>query len=80
MSIQPPADASDGGNATLGVSGLVIVLAVISVGLRFYTRVFTRAGLWWDDWLILAAVVAILATAALLLWGSLDRYCLYTAY
>ncbi|KAI0859760.1 hypothetical protein F4860DRAFT_504426 [Xylaria cubensis] len=41
--------------ATLGVSGLVIALAVISVALRFYTRIFTRQGLELDDWLILVA-------------------------
>lgn len=61
--------STSGGDATLGVSGLVIALAVISVALRFYTRSFTRQGLRWDDWLILAAVIATLATAALLLWG-----------
>ncbi|KAL7622912.1 hypothetical protein AAE478_006591 [Parahypoxylon ruwenzoriense] len=57
-------------NATMGVSALVIVVAVISVALRFYTRVFTRAGLKADDWLILLAVVATLLTAVLLLWGT----------
>ncbi|KAI0407295.1 hypothetical protein F4802DRAFT_612385 [Xylaria palmicola] len=57
-------------DTTLGVSGLVIALAVISVILRFYTRIFTRQGLQWDDWLILVAVIATLATAALLLWGN----------
>ncbi|KAI1203025.1 hypothetical protein F5X97DRAFT_342927 [Nemania serpens] len=62
--------STSGGDATLGVSGLVIALAVISVALRFYTRSFTRQGLRWDDWLILAAVIATLATAALLLWGN----------
>ncbi|KAI1177744.1 hypothetical protein F4777DRAFT_191828 [Nemania sp. FL0916] len=60
----------NGSDVTLGVSGLVIALAVISVALRFYTRHFTRQGLRWDDWLILAAVVATLATAASLLWGN----------
>ncbi|KAI1351585.1 hypothetical protein F5Y01DRAFT_304525 [Xylaria sp. FL0043] len=64
------AQSDSGGDATLGVSGLVIVLAVISVILRFYTRIFTRQGLKLDDWLILAAVIATLATAALLLWGN----------
>ena len=58
-------------DVTLGVSALVVVLAVISVSLRIYTRVFTRTGLGPDDWLILAAVVATLMTAMLLLWGKL---------
>ncbi|XXG95567.1 hypothetical protein Hte_001832 [Hypoxylon texense] len=58
-------------NATMGVSALAIALAVVSVALRFYTRVFTRAGLKADDWLILSAVVATLLTAVLLLWAGL---------
>ncbi|KAI0816494.1 hypothetical protein GGR55DRAFT_686048 [Xylaria sp. FL0064] len=66
--VEAPSDS--GGDATLGVSGLVIVLAVISVILRFYTRIFTRQGLKLDNWLILAAVIATLATTALLLWGN----------
>ncbi|KAF2973115.1 hypothetical protein GQX73_g488 [Xylaria multiplex] len=57
-------------DATLGVSALVIALAVIFVALRFYTRIFTRQGLQWDDWLILVAVVTTLVTIALLLWGN----------
>ncbi|KAI2628072.1 hypothetical protein GGS26DRAFT_592218 [Hypomontagnella submonticulosa] len=57
-------------DATLAVSAVVIVLAVISVALRFYTRKVTQSGLGADDWLIMAAVVATLATAALLLWGN----------
>lgn len=64
------AQPSGDDDATLGVSGLVIGLAVISVALRFYTRIFTRQGLRWDDWFIMAAVIATLATAALLLWGG----------
>jgi hypothetical protein len=57
-------------NATLGVSGVVIGFAVVSVALRFYTRIFTKAGLKADDWFIMAAVIATLTTAALLLWGT----------
>ncbi|KAI0531613.1 hypothetical protein GGR58DRAFT_493084 [Xylaria digitata] len=58
------------GDATLGVSGLVITLAVMFVALRFYTRIFTRQGLRWDDWLILIAVITTLVTAALLSHGQ----------
>lgn len=57
-------------DVTMGVKALVIALAVISVALRFYTRIFTCAGLKADDWLILSAVVATLLTAVLLLWGN----------
>ncbi|KAI3342348.1 hypothetical protein F4824DRAFT_495290 [Ustulina deusta] len=65
-----PSQSSSESDATLGVSGLVIALAVVSVALRFYARIFTRQGLQWDDWLILVAVITTLATAALLLWGN----------
>ena len=53
-------------DVTLGVSTLVVILAVISAALRIYTRVFTHTGLGLDDWLILAAVVATLLTVMLL--------------
>lgn len=58
-------------SATLAVSGLVIALALVSVALRFYVRIITKAGLWWDDQLVLAAVVFTLLTAVLLLWGKI---------
>jgi hypothetical protein len=64
--------SGSGSNATLGVSGLVIVLAVLSVALRFYTQIFTRQGLHWDDWLRLVADIATLATFGLLLWGAFN--------
>ncbi|KAI0900213.1 hypothetical protein F4806DRAFT_455402 [Annulohypoxylon nitens] len=70
-------------NAEIGVDAFVIFLAVLSVALRFYTRIFTRAGLKADDWLILSALITALLTAALLLWanaivpegsGNIDAY------
>lgn len=48
-------------NTTMGVSAPVVVLAVLSVALRVYTRIFTRAGLKADDWLIISAVIALFA-------------------
>jgi hypothetical protein len=45
-------------------------LAVVSVGLRFYTRIFTKSGLKADDWSILSAVLFTLATAAVTLVGT----------
>ena len=56
---------------TVVVCALVLVLAVISIALRIYTRVFTCQGLGPDDWLILVAVVMMLPTAMLLILGKL---------
>ena len=64
-----PNNNATSNTATTVVSGIVIVLAVVFVALRFYVRIFTRAGLKWDDWLILFAVVSTVLTAVLLLWG-----------
>ena len=69
-----PQQPSDSGDAIFGVGGVVIGLAVICVALRFYTRIFTKAGLWWDDWMVFVAVVATLMTAALLLWSQYKSY------
>ncbi|KAI1078185.1 hypothetical protein F5B20DRAFT_548367 [Whalleya microplaca] len=65
---QEPTGGAD--HATMVVSGVVIVLVIISVALRFYTRIFTRAGLKADDWLILAALIATLTFSGLLLGGN----------
>ncbi|KAK3380964.1 hypothetical protein B0H63DRAFT_194916 [Podospora didyma] len=68
--VSQPAGGNDSTLATTAVSGLVIGLAVVSVALRFYTRIFTRQGLRWDDWMIFIAVLTTLLTAALLLYGN----------
>ncbi|KAI0846291.1 hypothetical protein F5Y00DRAFT_264672 [Daldinia vernicosa] len=57
-------------NATWGINGFVIVLTILSVVLRFYTRIFTRAGLKADDWLILFALITSLTTVVLVIWGN----------
>ncbi|RYP57256.1 hypothetical protein DL769_009602 [Monosporascus sp. CRB-8-3] len=62
--------AGNHGTAATAASGVVIVLAVLSVALRFYTRLFTKAGLKWDDWLILLAVLSAVITGVLLLWAT----------
>jgi hypothetical protein len=72
MVVVPPPGGEAGGDATIGVSGAVIALAVVFVALRFYTRIFTHAGLGADDWFIFAAVITTLATAAILLAGKID--------
>ena len=62
---------NDNDTGTTAVGALVIVLALVSVALRFYARHYTAAGYGWDDWLILLAVIATLVTDALVL------YCLF---
>lgn len=61
-------------NTTLAVSGLIIALAVVSVGLRFYTRIFTKSGLKADDWSIFSAVLFTLATAVVTLVGTYPHH------
>ncbi|OTA90924.1 hypothetical protein M434DRAFT_33153 [Hypoxylon sp. CO27-5] len=56
---------------TMVVSAVVIVLAIICVGLRFYTRVFTKAGLGYDDGLILVGVAMTMVLMVLLLTGTI---------
>jgi type IV secretory pathway TrbD component len=63
-------NANDNENtSTTAVGALVIVLAIISVALRFYTRHYTRAGFGWDDWLVLLALIATIATDVMVLYG-----------
>lgn len=64
----PPEDGEP--TSTIALGGLVISLAIIFVALRFYIRLSTKVGLWWDDWLLFAAVIATILTAVLVLWGS----------
>ena len=61
---------SDSDGATIPVGAVVIVLAILFVALRFYVRILTKAGLKWDDWLILFAVVLTVVTAAILVYGN----------
>ena len=62
-------DNANEATATTAVGALVIVLAVVSVALRFYTRHFTGAGFGWDDWLIMLALIATIVTDILVLCG-----------
>ncbi len=41
----------------LGVNLATFVLAVMAIGLRFTARRLTRLPFWWDDWLMLPAIV-----------------------
>ena len=42
----------------LGVNIATFCLAVIAIVLRFIARRLTRTALWWDDWLMLPAIVS----------------------
>ncbi|KAI0884297.1 uncharacterized protein GGS22DRAFT_194838 [Annulohypoxylon maeteangense] len=55
---------------TLVISFLVIVLATIVAALRFYVRIFTKAGIGADDWMIAGAIISTIVTAALLIWAN----------
>ena len=41
----------------LGVNIATFILAVIAISLRFIARRLTRLPYWWDDWLMLPAIV-----------------------
>ena len=57
------------------ISGVVIVFAIVFVALRFYVRIFTKAGLGWDDWLLCAAATStILAVVLLLCANYINRH------
>lgn len=50
----------------------MIVLSIIIVACRFYTRLFLKSGLKWDDWFILIALTSLIAAGVLVLAGMLD--------
>jgi len=45
------------GPKIIAVSAVLIAISTIAVILRFMSRMVSKAGLWWDDWLIVAAMV-----------------------
>ncbi|KAK3385758.1 hypothetical protein B0H63DRAFT_560290 [Podospora didyma] len=53
------------------VAGIIlIILDVITVAGRFYSRWFTKAGWKWDDWFILLALLTGILPGALTIWAS----------
>ena len=44
----------------LGINIATFAIAIISVVLRFVSRQLSSAQLWWDDWLIVSALVCYL--------------------
>ena len=48
----------DRGPQVIGVSVAMIILSTLAVAFRFWSRKISTAGLWWDDWTILLALVS----------------------
>ncbi|KAK3693071.1 hypothetical protein B0T22DRAFT_486858 [Podospora appendiculata] len=71
MQSAPVPDSGGDRTTTTAITGLVIVLAVASVALRFYTRISMHQSIKADDWMILAAVITALLTVSILLWGNI---------
>ncbi|KAL8756889.1 MAG: hypothetical protein Q9199_002616, partial [Rusavskia elegans] len=54
------------GSEILALSAIMIAFSTIAIGLRFWGRhIAHRGGLWWDDWLSLAALPFVWALCAL---------------
>ncbi|KAI1173652.1 integral membrane protein [Nemania sp. FL0916] len=56
--------------AETGVGATIAALVIICVGLRFYSRHHTRAGFKLDDWLILASLLLLIATDAVVVYAN----------
>ena len=61
MSLPPPPPGIDlTASKQPAIIGSIVAtwaFAVIAVALRFFARRVSRAGFWWDDWLMLPALV-----------------------
>lgn len=64
------ASAKAQSDTTTAVSAAMIGISVLAVAMRFYTRYCMKTGLWWDDWLALAALVSAVAAGAFVLAGT----------
>ena len=51
-------DHANKGPIVLGISIIVSFLAITAVVLRFLSRKLAKAQYWWDDWMILGALVS----------------------
>jgi hypothetical protein len=60
---------SSGEDASQIAGILLIVLDIITVAGRFYSRFITKLGFGWDDWTILIALVVGIIPGALTMWG-----------
>lgn len=61
MATPPPGiDLSEDRTAEIAFPDWIfLALATVAVGLRLYSRVFTKVSFWWDD---LAAVIALVSS------------------
>lgn len=57
-------------DASTVAGAIVVVLDVVTVASRFYSRWFTKAGFGWDDWTILVAMVSGILPVALNIWAG----------
>ena len=65
--------SSESSKVTTAASTVVVGLAIISVALRFYTRMHFKAGVAADDWWILGGLLLTIVSGSLLLYGMLAR-------
>lgn len=69
-STQSHSSANEEENTVTIVGATMIVLAVVSVVFRFYTRYRMKTALWWDDWMALTAVLTAVTAGVLVLAGK----------
>lgn len=72
-------DANQGPKVN-AITIFAFTLAVVGVLLRFLARVLTKASLWWDDWLVLAALVRCIFHFKRQLQPETDRKLIYLNY
>ncbi|KAL8645936.1 MAG: hypothetical protein Q9210_006433, partial [Variospora velana] len=56
-------------DATTVAGAILIVLDIVTVACRFYSRRITKVGFGWDDWTILIAMLAGILPGTLGIWG-----------
>ena len=64
----------------IAISTLLIVLPTTAISLRFISRHLSKAGLWWDDWVILLALVGLANRRAWLVIDPWAHSCLLIAF
>ncbi|MCJ1432056.1 hypothetical protein MMC27_001412 [Xylographa pallens] len=56
----------------IAVSVVLIILSTAAVVLRFVARMLSKAGLWWDDWVIVAALVMTWSACLLMITSAFN--------